>query len=500
MLALVAISATSGGVANATELHSFFDGSCRRVTGVLVRVTAETVSLVDLDGRYVEWRSDRIAGIAIHKTLENPLAEIAVTGGLETFLRDVWVGDDKEATFTGWTSAFFDDLFLYFDLEGQTHVLDPEDIRRIRSARMRTTHVRPRTHAPAQLAFPSEIVPCGSTEVPPADTVLPSRMIADRIKVGDYLSKLEERYLHQAGFEERTYVYATPFVFDPASRLGLLYDPESSIPFPFYFRWSNGRPYRFQSLSVVGNSTHEWLPIAAPTFSVRSDIKSHFFNATFIGHVLALPAGTDPFLLEEAPQLRSVGDPDIDHSYNYLLLLGADYWRLSASVGTSYLASRINVPNTVPRTILATSASPTARLRYHGPRLQLRALYYRTRTSGNLSLIFPGGEDQDTGEDFAWSFDTIRLGATWKPFETVEVRVDQLGSRGTYSDNAMLAPLALDLREFTTSAELAISFGRYVTVRGTARLRIREHDITRPVANQGTVTGTTFGGALEFVF
>ena len=129
-LGLVAL-AGAGRAARATELHSLFDGSCRRTTGVLVAVTDDSVALVGLDGQFVERRRDEIASIAVHKTLENPLAAVVLSPGLRVHLRDVWVGDDAAPTFTGWTTAFFDDLILYFDLDGQTHVLDPEEIQRI---------------------------------------------------------------------------------------------------------------------------------------------------------------------------------------------------------------------------------------------------------------------------------------------------------------------------------------------------------------------------------
>jgi hypothetical protein len=506
-VALVAgVAALAGGVglAEATELHSLFDGSCRRTTGVLVHVSTDAVALVDLGGRFVVQRRDSIAGIAVHKTLENPLAEISLSPELGVYLRDVWVGDDVAPTFTGWTTAFFDDLFLYFDLDGQTHVLDPEEIRRIGRSSLRAARVRPRHHAPVELAFPSEVVPCGSGAVAP-ESVLPARVIADRIKVGDYLGKLEQRYLDQTGFEERTRVYAEPFLFGLESRLGLLYDPEWDVPFPLYFRWSNGRPYRFQSLSVVGNASHEWLPFAKPSLSVRSDVKSHFFNATFIGHIVSLPAGTDPFEIFNQDPVEPGSPPVVDHSYNYLLLMGADWWRLSVSAGASYLASQVSTAGGIPRNVLASGLSPTVRLRYQAPGLQLRALYFRTRSDGPAVEVIqgelePGEEDPYPGQRYRWRLDTVRLGATWKPHPTVEVMVDQIGSRGAYRDNLVAGPLSLRLWEATTSGEIAVSFGRYVTVRGHARVYIKRYDVARPDALEETGVDTRFGGALEFVF
>ena len=44
--------------------------------------------------------------------------------------------------------------------------------------------------------------------------------------------------------------------------------------------------------------------------------------------MLALPAGTDPFIIDDDADLaRYSPDAQVDHSYNYLLLMGADYYR-----------------------------------------------------------------------------------------------------------------------------------------------------------------------------
>jgi hypothetical protein len=502
----VAIAASAPGRAHATELHTLFDARCRHVTGVLVHVSSEAVAMVGLDGRFVTRTRGAIDAIAVHRTLENPLARIGLSPQLQAHLRDVWVGDDAAPTFTGWTTSFFDDLFLYFDLEGQTHVLDPEEIQRIRPAATGARFASPRTHAPVQLGFPAEVVPCGTRQVA-AGAVLPTRVIADRIKVGDYLGKLEQHYLALAGFEERTRVYAEPFLFDERSRAGLLYDPEWLLPFPLYVRWSNGRPYRFQSLAVIGNSAHEWLPFVHPSISARSDVKSHFFSASFVGHILGLPAGTDPFEASDPPEPDPGDPPDIDHSYNYMLLLGADWWRLSAAVGASYLVTRISLQETQLRTVRADGLSPTVRLRYLGSHLQLRALFFRTRSSAPAIELFVDEEDPFPGDEgggmdlpFHWRLDTIRVGGTWQPHPTVEISADQIGTRGAFRDQLVEAPLVLRLWEFTTSGELAVTFGRYVTVRGHARLYVKNYDLAQPVQSEETLLEGRFGGALEFVF
>jgi hypothetical protein len=190
----------------------------------------------------------------------------------------------------------------------------------------------------------------------------------------------------------------------------------------------------------------------------------------------------------------------VDHGYNYVLLMGADFWRLSASAGISYLASRITAAQVAPRTVLATGISPTARLRFQGRKLALRALYFRTRASGPLSDVLPEEAESGLDERFRWRLDTLRLGVTWTPFETIEVSADQIVSLGKYHDAYTMGPVDVSLMELVSNAEVAISFGRYVTVRGTARLYVKRYDQSQPSSVEDTVNERRFGGALEFVF
>ena len=184
--------------------------------------------------------------------------------------------------------------------------------------------------------------------------------------------------------------------------------------------------------------------------------------------------------------------------------MGADFWRLSASAGAAYLATRIQLPDAIPRRVLATSLSPTVRLRYQGRALQLRALYFRTRASGAIGEVLPDDfidvDDEDLVGGYHWRRDTVRLGATWRPLETLELLLDQIASRGAYRDDFDQGAVAITMWELATGGQVAISFGRYVTVRGEARLYLRSFDVTRPEADERSTLEPRFGGALEFVF
>ena len=333
-------------------------------------------------------------------------------------------------------------------------------------------------------------------------------MIADPIKLGDYFTKLEERYVELDEFEERTRVYAEPIVFDPHAQVGLIYFQDMALPVPLYVRWEKGRAYRFQSETVLGNAIQPWLPFGAPSFSVRSDVKSHFFNATLIGNLLALAAGADAFSTVKPPlSAKGATEGQVDLSYNYLIMMGADYWRLSAAAGPAYLAAFIRTPNPDPagidfpveHDVRADSPSLAIRVLYRMPGFSARALYFHTRVTN------PAVPDDEQPAQHL-HMNIVRLGATLRLAGDLELTADGIVTRGTYSQEMISVPgdmtPAADV-SFThseTDASISTSFGRYVTVRGYAQLLLRRYSSSTATLVDSSRTEPRFGGALEFVF
>ncbi len=493
---LVAGTATP---ALAGDLYTLFDGSCGRTTGVLVHVDENRVLLVDLSGRLASVTRDEIHSLVLHNLLENPLSGITVDSRLKRFLRDVWVGDDDKVSFTGWATNFFDDLLIFADIDGKTHVVDPADVSKMVDASIGEGRLTPSVHAHPNLGYPPEMVPCAK-QTPAVGSLPPSRVIADRIKLGGHFTKLEEAYLALDGFEERTRVYARPFVFDEASRVGLFYHQDSPLPLPFYFRWSSGRPYRFQSRTIIGNTIHDWLPFTTPSLSIASDVKSHFFNATFVGNIVALPAGTNAFVLDQItnePTTRL----GVEVSHNYIILMGADYWRLSVSAGPAYLATKFEVPDLLglnERRVDADELSPAVRVRYLGSRVDLRAMYFNTRISGDVNDVV----DENAMGTYSLRADAVRVGATITVLDEIDIAVDQIFTIGKYAERDNPGDsLELSYLYSDSNAQVSSDFGRYVTVRAYARLLARRHDVERPAnLDNDNRTDLRFGAALEFVF
>jgi hypothetical protein len=384
----------------------------------------------------------------------------------------------------------------------------------VQPARGLPAEIKPASFAKVALDFPPELLPCG---LPRAEAGLrPSRVLGDRIKVDDYLAKLRNRYTGFDSFEERTHVYPRPLVFDPTMRLGLAYFSGKRGAFvkymPIYFRWSSGRPYRFQSHSVLGVVTSPWLPIVEPTFGFQSDVKSHFFTASFVGHLLSLPAGSAAFGDFEKAIMPQGTTPSVDELYNYLMLMGGDYRSFSLSGGVLYSSVRVAFSEGERFEIKADAMSPVARLMWIGPRQRVRVMYFRTRQDRPLGEgwrafdmgLLDGGPGSNATPSYDLHLDSLRVGVDLDLPMDLSLSADELLTFGTYRQDGLGA---MDFVHAYTSLALTAQFSRYVATRGYLNIFHRRYDVTvepdgPPLILPGKRSRTTyqFGGALEFLF
>lgn len=490
---LAALAGLCPRAAWAVDVYSFFDEDCNRRSGILAHVDDLRVVIVGLEGKARSLPRSSVRSLVLHQVLENPLPRVDPKPMLRQRMRRVWTDETVKPSFEGWIAGFHDDLLIFFDTRGKTHVVQSDEIVRLRPFPS-SDPIRVSGRRAPRLAFPHTVVPC-SKEEPEYDqtTVMPSRVIADRIKLDDLLTALAESYRDFASLEERTHVYARPYHLDPTLRLGLTYVQGSGWAqyFPFYFLWSGGKPHRFQSRLLIGTATHEALPFVRPTLSASSDVKSHFFHATLVAQLPALPAESDAFLVDNG-ELRA---KTVTSSFNYLILMGVDYWRLSASFGPAYLAFRLGDMEqglTVP----ATSVSYVFRLQYRAARWDARALYYLTRLSETP-------EETGSPVGYAAKSDTIRLGVSAKLPWRIGVSLDQIFTVGSLAMEGEPAPATSADFEHThfrseTALMIGAEFGRYIAVKAHVRFLFRRYEpAARPTED---VFEPLFGGVLEFVF
>jgi hypothetical protein len=478
----------------AVEILTFFDTQCAPRSGVLLRVDETRVHFVALDGTVGELSREGITAIVTYRTLENPLARITLLGSTRLLLRDVWLGNDETPAFAGWPVGFFENLIVFLDLEGTTHVLEREDIEKIRVIRRSIPgEVRPKLFAPVELGIPNGLIPCRTSSI--AGSIRPTRAIGDPIKVSEYLAKLAELFREVDGFEERTRVYARPFLFDRTMRLGLSYLRKGGNGIPLYFQWASGRPYRFQSLTAIGRISNPSLPHAGPSLSVRSDLKSHFFHAYFAGHLPSLAAGSSAFVANELIP-RYPGRGAVDDLYNYLMLMGGDWGPWSLSVGTLYRNFRLGLFESQERELTAEAASKVVRLGMTGRSYALRLLYFRTRQSRDEGST---GNYNSIPTQHQLRMDTVRAGVTWEPKAWLQLGADEIFSRGQYWEGNAQGQTKLKIFQAMTHLFVRQTFSDYISVMALVTFR-QFHNSTTPDLGIKSFADYDLGGAIEFLF
>lgn len=482
---------SSSTVARAVDIHTLLDSKCRHVSGVIVRVDETRVRLIDLGGHSVTWPRDKIASVVLHKPLDNPIPFIVLDDALRDGLFDVYLSSGKEPAFTGWPVQFIEELVVFYDLQGRTHVLDLEDIHRMRRPVPRAG-VR-LEYAPVTLDFPVDYVHCPGLQNPAG--LPPSRIIGDRVKVSDYFDTFATRYLELDSFRERTYLYAKPFLFDERTRLGFLYMRRRGPVIPVYIHWSTGRPYAFQSFLLLGGAPVPWLPTVDPEVVIWSDLKSHVFHATFLANPFAIPAGTETFGGE--PVSPRGGDRHTEALFNYLILMGADYGPWSASVGTYYPSRFVRILP-IETEINARRAALVFRARAVFERVSLNAMYFRNRQHRAFSM-----DDQDMFEgrqvdEYELNEDTVRLGVVAEAFDT-RGTLDAVLVLGRYEETPTFD---LEFRHIQFGSTLSREFGHYVRMNLHVNYHIEKNDFSSVMLQDSSETRRRFdyGGAFEFQF
>lgn len=482
--------------ARAVEIHTLVAENCRAESGVVVYVDDRLVTLINLDGRSTTWRRDEIASVVLHNSVDNPLASITLDERLSEHMYNVYLVGEDEAAFTGWAVGFIEELIVFLDLFGRTHVLAQEDIdRMLRPSPLPVVYP---PHARVELQFPRDYIECSS--LAQSAGIPPSRIIGDRIKVSDYFDAFQNSYHNLDSFRERTFVYAKPFLYDERTRLGLIYLRRRSPTVPAYIHFSTGKPFGFQSYMLIGGAPIPWLPTVDPQLVLWSDLKSHLFHATFLANPVALPAGTRVYLEDGALPPYTERSYHTESNFNYLILMGIDVGPWSASMGTYYPARYIKGKRQ-QREVSARRAGLAFRARAIWTAFELRALYFRSRQSADdgQGLTFEDQLVDDVNDkSYVLDEDTVRAGATARVFDT-DLALDAVVSRGEHDDSQ---GFELSFRHYQLGATISREFGHYVRMNVHANYHIESDDFTEEDGAKSSATEYVFdyGGAFEFQF
>ena len=499
----------------ALEVQGLVTKTCQRQTGIVGHASAETVEMIGLDGRFHAFPIADIDSVFIFNIIENPFTSFTVDAASLRRLKSIYVDDDPEARTLAFPVRFIEDLIIFYSLDGKSHVHRMADIYKLRPApESALGEHRPPSHKNPGFAYSSQSAKCDTPASRPTE-IKPTRVLADKISIAEFFSSFEQGYDSLESFQERTYLYAKPVIFEPRNRLGLVFSgqrEEPSIPAPVYFQWSTGEPYRFQSYNVLGMKSHEFTPNTEPVFALRSDVKSHAFHALFVGNVAGLPAGNAVF---SGSAMKLTGNLTVQPAFNYLAMMGGDYGPFSASVGFYYPTFGIKVRDQI-REVRGSSASYAFRGMYTKRELRLRAIgsvtsYQSSRATeddvkGSFgefqndvhpenykfnAVFLRAGVDYDLSPRLRVSLDGIYVGGNYKEFATYN---DSMGNKSSGASD-------IDFKKFTTQFQVRRAFGNYVALAGYVNLVQNNYDsnfLNKDLDREQRETN--FFGTLEFIF
>jgi len=496
---------------HAADLYTLINEDCRSQSGLILGLEDDSVHLLTQEGEFITLNKNKIKAILIYKSLQNPIHNIKPTEELQSLLKDIYLSDKNNSIITGWPIGFIENLVIVYDIEGKTHLIDLNQIIKFRKATLEQKNSL-LLNKPIDHPLIGELpINCTFT----SDTkkgVLPSQILVDLIRVEEFFSSLDNGLEQIKSFEERTYFYARPFLFEKHARMGFINiqsKDQGFQNFPIYYQSSSGEPYRFQNFWKMGGGFFTESPSVSNPFSYYTEAKSHLFHGVFLGNLASLPAGS-PFY----STLSGLLIPDLENkvivasSYNYMALMGIDYEAWSFSFGTFYPTYMINIKKQF-REVLASNVSPIFRLRFMNRNLETSLIYSKTNIDRKTGVTdYDVQLNSDTSvinqiDSFSMKAQLIKLNFSYQLLSTLKLAESLIWLNGKYSEVYGNLPNSVDFQHLTSLTELAFSFGEYITVRGymvsfIAKKNINFMDFSGST-NQ-TENNISYGSALEFVF
>ena len=480
--------------------------------------------MMDLEGANKVIDRKEIEFLVVHNTLENPFLSVKLDTLSLPYLLDIYMASSEKKLFTGWAVKFIEDLVIFYDIKGNTHVLELNKITKIRPSTLPEGFLKPSGEKVA-LKMGNIFFKCPQLEKESATksklAILPTRTMGDKVQVSEFLSNFEVGFGKLKSYQERTYLYARPYLYEKKTKLGFTsygdtYQNPTSVFF-FFYQWSTGEPYRFQSFNQLGTVPNEYVPTPEPFFLARSDVKSHVFHATFVGNLSSLPAGTD-FYTEQVSEIekqyiKPKNKIQTAPSLNYLALMGGDYGPWSFSFGTyypNYMVKYVNSDQGIDefREILASKVSPIFRLMYTTKNMKIRGIYsktsYNEANQPNDKQISVDPEVSVVGYLNSFDFESqfLRAGIEYQLTDLVQVGIDQRFLTAEYNETTssnFLNQLSFD--HYITNFFIRHWFGEKVTLKLYVNfVQLEEKVFVNNFSDSESLSEFPIGGAFEFVF
>lgn len=463
----------------ATRFYTVIQRDCTVSTGLVVNAVENSIDFLSLDGRHQKIIHSEVSQIIVFDVVDSPFHGVPSQTSLIPFLKRVSLSREEEPTTIGWPIRFIENLVVFFDVSGKTHVYELESIIKLQAAEKDDLKANRKfqTKSSLELDFSSVNTSCKLNRVPhknSANRVVPTQILADQLKIDAFFDDLYVGYQTLEAFQERTNVYSSPQVFKDDSRLGIILgdlgDVEPAAAGLAYFKTSGGRPYNFQSEFIFGTYPMKHAPVMGPIGGVSSSAKSHFFHAHFTGNLQNVAAGKP--VLFPGDRFDYKKNIQFMTSYNYLGLIGGDYGPFSLSFGYLYPSFGIQLGDRA-REILGSESSAALRfefttddLNFHiiGSQFNFGKMNPTEDEIVSKSLIGEYYSSNDVLTEFSFNSFFIRGGVGYKINQRLSSSLSAMVHDGEYSEVFSGSSNYFKFQKIGTELTVKQEFGRYTAI------------------------------------
>jgi hypothetical protein len=513
--------------AKALELYSIVYSECRHHTGLILDVEQEHLLLLDTKGESRKLPRQAIETILVYNTVENPLSGIDLRHQHVVLPRKVTIQGEPDFEFAGWPIRFLEDLIVFYDIQGKSHLVNVEQVKRFESA-SDLNRENPITlkHISFVFGFGSNMPRCRYLDESESSKVQPTRMLSDRISISKFLAVYQKGFDQLDRFESRTGYYARPYLYDTQTKLALLiqYDRyRAEIPqgLPLNFQWSTGRNFGPQGKLTLGLSEVSTLPNIEPVFAVQFSGKYHFLSLQYAGNISAFSYGED-FLINNRSfytSFFSKYNPDqslVFPHFNQNTITGFDLGPYSFAGGLFYPVMAVQ-GNEIFREILSEKFSPIGVFKYTTDETRTEAilsvinldstnpsednikliLAEEMSNQVNLSQASSSLIDQIESFDLDSSFLRINYEQAFK--DDLILGLSEVLLQGRYQERMQGEDYRLNFQHLVTSVNMNQVFGDYVALKARLNYFIRQYR-SETMTNSAESSDNQFSFSLAIEF
>ena len=479
----------------AFELYRLLNGDCSTSPGLIIHADEVSIDLLTVDGDLQTVERSTVKNILVYNILDNPISLLKLSGGIGKYLREVESTHADSKGFIAWPIRFIENLIVFYDIEGKTHLIEIDKLKSFtvpEQAQFKDQKLeKAQTY---HFGYGDSLMDCPSNGVQDGRLILPTRTLGDQIRINKFLSIFQKGFLYLDQFQQRTYFYAKPYLYEEQTKLGITithddYQEEPPSFFPGYIQWSSGSPYSSQGIYSFGNRPLEIVPNVEPMFAFYSAVKSHFFQASFAGNPNGFAAGSD-FLIayralyEDFLVSRDLDNPFIITQFNYVAISGIGIKEYYLGAGFYYPIYGI-YGNEKFREILSTKTSPIVQFHYTLPSSKFQIIASKTDLGSNdpneddIILIYGNelinpelfiNDSKETLlenlERFEFHSSFLRIGFEIDSTEEFSYSIYEIIQQGEYEEVISGNPYRLKYNHLITAVNSRLQFGDFLTLKG----------------------------------